>query len=228
LNILLTSVGRRGYLVDYFRSALQGQGKVIGSNMYAHTSGMHAADIAIVCPPAYHPEYVPFLLNICDCYDIKLLCSLHDLDVFMLSQQRDRFHEKGVFTTLPSLAWGRITLDKWECVQNLAAADVAVPWTALNLEDVLEAIKSGEISFPLVVKPRIGFGSLGLRQCANESELIEAIKNAKQSMVNVGINHYIQLPDDELVLIQEKVNGREICITVFNDLEGNYLALFAC
>jgi len=207
---------------------MHGQGRIIASNMYAHTSGMHAADIAIVSPPAYHQEYVPFLLDICERYDIKLLCSLHDLDIFMLSQQRDSFHERGVFTTLPSPAWARVTLDKWECIQTLSDADITVPWTTVNMESALKAIKFGEISFPLVVKSRVGFGSLGLKHCSNESELIEAVENAKQSMVHVGTNDYIKFPDDESVLIQEKINGREICITVFNDLEGNYLSHFTC
>jgi carbamoyl-phosphate synthase large subunit len=196
--------------------------------MYAHTSGMHAADISIVTPPAYHPEYVPLLLDICDRYDIKLLCSLHDLDVYMLSQQQDSFYKKGVFTTLPSPEWGRITLDKWECIQTLAAENIDVPWTAISLESVVDAIMSGEICYPLVVKARVGFGSLGLIHCSNESELTEAIQNAKQSMVDVGISNYIKFPDNELVLIQEKVIGKEICITVFNDFSGSYLSHFTC
>lgn len=228
MNVLLTSVGRRSYLVEYFREAMQGSGKIIGANMYAETAGMYAVDIPIVTPPANHPEYVPFLLDVCSRYNVKLLCSLHDLDVFMLSQQRDRFHEAGVFTTLPNPEWGRITLDKWECTQILEAAGIGVPWSTLHMEIALEAVRRGEVTFPLIVKARIGFGSLGLRRCHSEQEVIDAVNSARQEVMHAGANRYITLPDDELVLIQEAIEGREICITVFNDLQGKHLAHFVC
>ena len=51
MNILLTSVGRRSYLVHYFQQALEGRGKVISANMYADSPGMCAADESVLVPP---------------------------------------------------------------------------------------------------------------------------------------------------------------------------------
>ena len=228
MNVLLTSVGRRSYLADYFREAMQGQGKIIGANMYAEAAGMYAVDIPIVTPPANHPEYVPFLLDVCYKYDVKLLCSLHDLDVFMLSQQRHRFHEADVFTTLPTAEWGRITLDKWECTQVFAAASIDVPWTTLHPYLAQDAIQRSEIKYPLIVKARVGYGSLGLRRCINRQELEDAYESAKAAVIASGATQYIKLPEDELVLIQESITGREICVSILNDLNGDFLSHFVC
>ena len=44
MNVLLTCVGRRNYMVEYFREALNGRGQVYAANSYAETAGMAVAE----------------------------------------------------------------------------------------------------------------------------------------------------------------------------------------
>lgn len=228
MNVLLTSVGRRSYLVNYFRTALNGKGQVIGANMFGDSAGMVASDIPIITPPANHSEYVPFLAEVCRKNDVGLLCSLHDLDVYMLSQDQQWLSDAGIAHTLPTAEWGRISLDKLESTNLLEQKGIPVPKTTVNFAGALEAIRNGEMRFPLIVKARAGFGSQGLAKCNNETELQAAFNTAAEQALASGSNQYIPLPEHEMVLIQQAITGREVCVGILNDLNGAYRAHFAC
>ena len=90
MNILLSCVGRRNYLVDYFRHALAGQGQVFAANTYAESAGMAVADKRFLVPPVTDKSYVDVLLKICKDNNVKLLIPLIDLDVVVLSRAKDR------------------------------------------------------------------------------------------------------------------------------------------
>lgn len=229
MNVLLTSVGQRSYLVDYFRAALKGCGRVITSNVYPDTPGMYAADTAVVCPPASSDEYCPFILDLCHQNDVGLLCALHDLDVFHLSQQRTQLDAAGIANTLPDAYWGRLCLDKYASTEVLSQAGIATPWTTFSLTGAQEAVRNGVIQFPLVVKARFGFGSLGLRLCHNTAQLVQACSDISKQVATTLAN-WGNLPDIEVgeVVIQSALDGREICTGVINDLRGNYQGHVSC
>ncbi|MGE6328536.1 ATP-grasp domain-containing protein [Psychrobacter pacificensis] len=228
MNVLLTSVGRRSYLVNYFKEALGDSGKVIATNIFKQAAGMAAADVAIVTPPANHPDYISSIIDICNKYNIGLLCSLHDLDVYILSQNQKQLDNAGILHTLPSANWGRICLDKYECTLLLEKHGIPVPKTVTSLDKAMLKLRNHEIKFPLIIKARAGFGSLGLTKCYNESELIAAYHNAQEKALVSGSNNYMPLPEEEMIIVQEAIEGQEICLGVVNDLQGAYKTHFAC
>jgi carbamoyl-phosphate synthase large subunit len=65
MNILLTSVGRRSYLVKYFKEAVGENGEVHVSNSNTITPAFIHADKSTVSPLIYENRYIPFLLNYC-------------------------------------------------------------------------------------------------------------------------------------------------------------------
>lgn len=65
LNILLTSSGRRSYLVNYFKEALNRQGLVHAANSTDISPAFHAADRTVVTPLIYDENYIPFLVSYC-------------------------------------------------------------------------------------------------------------------------------------------------------------------
>lgn len=78
---------------------------------------------------------------------------------------------------------------------------------------------TGEISFPLFMKPRWGSGSIGLESIADMEELdiyyhllMKKIKKTILATASVG---------DEYILIQETLTGSEFGLDVMNDLKGN-------
>jgi len=228
INVLLTSVGRRSYLVDYFRQALHGNGKVVCANMYADAPGMYVADEAVVVPASNDPDYVPAILELCHAHQINIICSLHDLDVYILSQHVDELRQLGVVPILPDAAWGRLALDKYECTRFLETHGFAVPWTTLNLRTALDAIEHGQLDFPVIVKARMGFGSLGLHYCTNADELTWTYEVVGRQIDSLATSQFLSMPRAESVLIQKAILGAEYCIDIVNDLTGKYVCNFIC
>lgn len=227
-NVLLTSVGRRSYLVNYFRQALQGRGSVICADMKADTPAMYAADLAIVTPASHDPAYLPMILDICRDHQVTLLCSFSDADAYALSQHGAVFRQVGVATTLPSADWGRITLDKYECTRLLEQHGIPVPWTGIRLDEAIAALRTGQLTFPVVIKARLGFGSLGLNVCQDLEELQRAHALAAQHLALSANPWYGAPPIGENVLIQQGIGGSEYCIDIVNDLAGDYAAHLMC
>ena len=65
MNILLTSVGRRTYLVEYFKEALKDRGEIHVSNSTSLSPAFLKADHYVITPLIYSKEYIPFLLDYC-------------------------------------------------------------------------------------------------------------------------------------------------------------------
>ena len=81
INILLTSAGRRNYLVEYFREAIRGRGRVFAADARAGAPALQEADGVVVMPRADDPHYVDALLEFCEAQRIGLLVPLSDLEL---------------------------------------------------------------------------------------------------------------------------------------------------
>jgi carbamoyl-phosphate synthase large subunit len=225
-NVLLTSVGRRSYLVDYFRHALGADGRVIVANSNPEAAAVYQADTAYHVPASWHPEYLESILDICRSDRVSLLCSLHDVDTYFLAQHSQAFREIGVTPVLPSADWARICLDKLECSRHLHAHGFAVPWCSVSLQEARIAIQQGETTFPLLAKARFGFGSLGLMRCHNLEELAWAFHKLQQTLSKSGEHMGLAGPAQEIILIQAYIPGQEYCVDIIHDLDGKYAAHF--
>ena len=67
MNILLTSAGRRTYLVEYFREALEmaGLSGLIHAANSELSPALLSADRQVITPLIYEDEYIPFVLDYC-------------------------------------------------------------------------------------------------------------------------------------------------------------------
>lgn len=226
MNVLLTAVGRRSYLVRYFQQALAGSGLTVAANSELDAPAMGIADQAVAVPPSFHPEYVEAIVAVCRKFDIGLLCSCHDLDVLALAPHRERLRALGVIAMLPDAYWARLCLDKFECSEQLQNAGFAVPWASVSLAATRTALARGEVRFPLIVKARVGFGSLALHRCHDVEQLGRLYEFALADLrESVAVPH-LSLPPDECVLIQQQLSGPERCVSLVNDLDGRYAAHF--
>ena len=227
MNILLTSVGRRSYLARYFREALDGTGKVIGANAIADTAGMLACDITEVTPFAFDDDYIPLLLQICERYEVRLLFSLHDLDALFIAEARDQFEAIGTTPVLADRYFLDIALDKFKTVDFVTQHGLHAPRTWTNVETALAGDAGRPPRFPLIVKPRWGFGSIGLQIAHNAGELPCAWSLAMSLVANSWIVHAPGWDRSRGLIIQEMVNGNEYGIDIINDLDGQYVTTFA-
>jgi carbamoyl-phosphate synthase large subunit len=224
MNILLTCIGRRNYLVDYFKNVLNPiGGKVFVANNHVYSAGFVPADGAFLVPDIFDPSYIDGLINICKNYQIKAIIPLYDPELPILSKHRDRFLQQGIFPVISSPKIIEICDDKWETHHFLINSSINSPRTFLNKNNALKNLEKREIHYPLILKPRWGLGSIGIFEVSNVHELdvfyskISGIIRDKKDIFIKGNN------PKELILIQEKVMGDEYALDIINDLNGNYL-----
>ena len=220
-NILLTSAGRRSYLVRYFKEAIGKDGLVHAANS-EESPALFVADRSVLTPLIYDKEYIPFLLNYCRENQISLLISLFDIDLPILAAHRKAFSDIGVLLAISEEETVRICNDKWETYQFLCRNHLPSPKTYLSLEEAEMAIERGAVSWPLMVKPRWGMGSLSIFQADDKEELRVFYRKAL-AKIHSSYLHYEACQDEgACILIQERLNGEEYGMDVINDLNGNY------
>ena len=226
MNLLLTSVGRRKYIIEYFKKAMTGVGEVHACNSM-ETLATQAADFSFISPKIYDEAYISTLLGYCKKASINALLSLFDVDLLMLAKHRSDFAEIGVKVLLADQNSILICNDKWKTFQCLEELGIATPKTYLTLNDAREAISSSELSYPVIVKPRWGMASIGVYTVDNEDEMKVLYKRSARKAFESHLKYESTFTPDTAVIIQEKLGGTEHGIDVLNDLEGNYVATWA-
>jgi len=226
MNILLTSVGRRSYLVDYFKHALQGNGKVIATNSVSNTTGMFSADVAKVIPTGDDPNFITSLLSICKQYDVKILCSLHDWETPFIARHFDQFLSEGITPIMPKLNIVDICLDKFKSFQFALSIGVPSPLCFLEIEKALEAIEHKIIDYPLILKPRWGQGSIAMQKVNCIEELTFFYKLMHKNILNDTINYQAEDNQNKAILIQQFISGKEYGVDIVNDLKGEFATCF--
>ncbi|MCM1125482.1 MAG: ATP-grasp domain-containing protein [Lachnospiraceae bacterium] len=222
MNLLITSAGRRGYIVEYFKKVIGDDGKVYVGNSSSFSSAFSAADGCIVTPLIYDKEYIPFLLNFCESHCIDFLVSLFDVDLLILAQNKCKFAEAGTRVIVSSPEVVDRCNDKWKtylfCQKNKLHAAKAY----LDLETALSALEKKEISFPLIIKPRWGMGSLAVFTADNRAELEVLYSKCKREIEKSYLKYEAAIDWERCVIIQQKLAGSEYGIDIINDLDGNY------
>jgi len=170
VNVLLTAVGRRAYLVDFFKEAVRGcGGRVYAANCIKDATGMWAADECAVVPPSADTGYLDAVVELCRRWKISLLFSLHDWDAPVIARNRSRFLDVGTVPVMGDEPLLATCLDKYATVLAMEKIGVPVPWTTLSLDDACRWM--GRQRKSMVVKPRWGQGSIGLFKVSSEMEL---------------------------------------------------------
>lgn len=221
MNVLLTSVGRRSYLVEYFKQAVGENGNVVVANS-AVSQAWAAADKAFVSPVIYDKNYIPFLLNLCREEKIGILVSLFDIDLPVLAAHRKEFEEIGTFVVVSEPEVVEICNDKWKTYTFLQENGFLVPRTFLDPDEAVKALKTGEMGWPVMIKPRWGMGSLALYRADNFRELEVFYEKTRKNIGETYLKYEAVQAPESCVLIQECLMGQEYGMDVINDLDGHY------
>ena len=209
MNILFCSVGRRGYIVDYFRKHLPADSKLIGTSDRndcdsEFTSGFFHCDKNYVVPSIKDElDYIDKLLDICRKESITMLLSFYDYDAYILSKHLQEFAALGVKPVISSYKVNTICFDKLETFKFLKSAGLKTPWT-MTADDVSE---KDIPSYPVIVKPRFGFGSNAISFAHNRSE----------------VDFFLKYYANEEMIIQEFLEGGEYSFDILNDFQGAFV-----
>lgn len=223
MNILFTCAGRRTYLLKYFKENLGPGDQILATDMQLSAPALQVADIKIQVPAVYAEDYIKMTLGICADHSVDALISLNDLELPILAENKDRFEALGVKVIVSDPSVIDICFDKYKTAQWVESLGLNAPKTYVKLDDAKKALKTGEISFPLFLKPRWGSGSIGLETVEDMEELdiyysllMKKVKKTILATASVG---------NEYILIQEKLTGQEFGLDVMNDLSGNNVAV---
>jgi sugar O-acyltransferase (sialic acid O-acetyltransferase NeuD family) len=88
----------------------------------------------------------------------------------------------------------------------------------------LSAIAAGDLQFPLVIKPRWGSASIGIEYVDNMDDLKVVYELIKRK-IRRGILGEVSQNDENFILIQEKITGKEYGLDIINDLKGNFVSV---
>lgn len=219
MNVMLTSVGRRAYMVKYFKEVLGEGDKVYVCNSDDKSIAFKYADEKVISPLIYDENYIPFLLDYCKINSINILISLFDIDLLMLARYKNQFEEIGTKVIVSDPQIVEICNDKWKTYQFLINNRFCAPASYLSINQVIQKIADGELSYPIVVKPRFGCGSISVAIAYDEEDLFYLTKKANKEITTSYLK-YESAVTEEKVIYQECLKGQEYGADIINDLNG--------
>ena len=198
-NIIITNVGRRGYLVEYIKEIKSFTGKVFVSDCDATASGLYGNnDGRFILPrPVDNEElYVQELTKLCKEQQIGIVIPVIDPEIFILSKYRDQMLAEGINVIVSDKRVLDICYDKLQMNAFLSSNGFLVAQTYTDIDSFIKAYNEGRIKFPVIVKPVYGSGSV-------ETSIVDNLDKVK-SLFHDGL------------MIQEVLKGTEHGCDVFN------------
>ncbi|EMJ3469011.1 ATP-grasp domain-containing protein [Vibrio harveyi] len=221
MNVLLTCVGRRKYLVDYFKSEPL-VSLVVGADMQNSAPGFSGCDICEIVPSIYDENYIDNIVSICTRNKIDLLVSLNDMELPILSESRELIESVGTKLAVSNSEVIDICSDKWLTYQFAQEHNILTPKTYLSPAETIDECAKGLVNYPFIIKPRWGSASFGLFKANNEDELKRYFSQCKKNLKSSYLNDFAKHEDS--VIIQQFIQGQEYGVDVFCSLEGDFLS----
>lgn len=201
-NLLFAAAGRRVSLLRHFRTTLVQlgiEGKVVAADAVSSAPASFVADEHLLVPSISHSEYIPFLLHYCKENDIRMLTSLIDSDLSLLSRHRSDFAQVGTILLICDEATNEICTDKRATDRFFLDNGILTPH--LYSFEELEGLVPKD--FPVLIKPWDGSCSIGVTKVENRSELDFFYRYVRNAMV------------------QEFIEGDEYTCDIYVDFSGN-------
>ena len=190
-GVLFTCAGQRVDIVTAFRHA---GGETVAVDVNPLAPALYHADQHVLVPPYGSEEYVPRLQELVQEHAIALVLPLTDLDMTVLAERRN---ELGATVLLPGSEVVERATDKYATHLFLEQHGIGSPEAWLPEE------LPGDLPFPVLVKPRRGFGSRNIFVASDRVELDFYLARTPVAS-----------------FVERVCQGEEFSIDVFCDLEG--------
>ncbi|MDU3212201.1 ATP-grasp domain-containing protein [Anaerococcus sp.] len=208
-NVLITSVGTRNKIIQYFKENSKEEGKVIATDMSKLAPAIYEADAYYIVPRITDSNYIDIIFDICKKEKIDGILSLIDPELSLLAKNEKKFKEIGVTVVGSPVECCELSLDKMNMYQWLKEHDYNCAKSYLDKNDFYKDLENGDIYFPVFVKPHDGSASI----------LINKVDSKKQVD--------LLFEEHDGLMIQEFLNGQEIGADVYIDLiSGEVVSIF--
>lgn len=205
-NILILSAGRRVELVQSFQKAakrLNIKSTVVAGDCSETAPAIYFADKKVILPRINEENYIDEIIKVCQRDNIRLVIPTIDTDLLVLSEERERIEsESGAIVLISSTEVVSICRDKINTQKFLEKNGFKMP--KMYSEEELD---SGELKFPLFIKPKSGSSSINTFKANNLQELFTYRSLIKEPIV------------------QDFITGKEFTVDVFLDFDGNIITI---
>lgn len=201
-NILISSAGRRGALVDLCRRTLGEMniaGKVLAADITRSSAAYQLADAGFYAGRFDDPAYIPDLLKVCKKQCVRLVIPTHDRELMLYARAYEQFEDIGCRVVIPSPRVVTLGSDKLATHDWLSAHHLPVPRQATP-EEILA--NPSDWQMPLLIKPRFGSSSIG----------VHIVKDLDKLRL---------LTSEQPYLVQSIAKGYEYTVDLFVDESGS-------
>ena len=206
MNVLVLSAGTRNKIIQYFKRALKGKGRVIATDMSVAAPAIYEADTYYVVPRITEPGYVERIIEICKNEHIAGVLSLIDPELSLLAANEKRFAEIGVTVIGSGYDLCERALDKMQMYRWLTEHGYRCARSYDDPEQFFKDVEQGKIGYPVFVKPIRGSASLAISK-VHDKETVELLLQRQKGLMiqefldgqEIGADCYIDLVSGELV-----------------------------
>lgn len=209
MNILILAAGTRNKVVQYFKRALDGTGRVVATDASLLGPAIYDADKYYIVPPISDPGYLDIILDICRREEIRGVLSLIDPELSLLAANEERFRAIGTTVIGSSYDLCEMALDKMQMYEWLCAHGYRCARSWMDKDSFFDAVEAGALTYPVFVKPYRGSASISISKVFDRETIELLFAHA----------------DD--LMIQEFLDGQEIGADVYIDmLSGEVVSIF--
>ena len=211
VNFLILAAGTRNKIVQYFRKAFDGVGLIVATDASSLGPAIYDADKHYIVPQITSENYIDVILNICVKNNIKGVLSLIDPELSLLADNAEKFKAIGVTVVGSPYELCEMSLDKMKMYNWLVDHGYKCAKSWMDKEEFYKAVKAGEASYPVFVKPYRGSASINISK-AYDQETVELLFSHDDNLMiqeflhgqEIGADVYIDLISDEVVSIFTK------------------------
>ena len=211
MNFLILAAGTRNKVVQYFRKTFEGIGTVVATDASELGPAIYEADKYYIVPSITEPGYIDKILDICKKEHINGVLSLIDPELSLLAANEERFKEIGITVIGSPYELCEMALDKMQMYQWLSSHGYNCARSWVTKEDFYKAVKNGEATYPVFVKPYRGSASINISKVYDKKTLDLLFEHSDGLMIQefldgqeIGADVYIDMISGEVVSIFTK------------------------
>jgi carbamoyl-phosphate synthase large subunit len=196
ISILVTGVGGGsvGEQIIFALRLSKYRYKIITVDHNPFSLGLYSADKSYLVPSATEKSYLNKLLEICKKESVKALIPGSDIELLLISQNRDLFQNENILPLINSKDVINICRNKWKTYLFLKNSGFYVPKSYLWNEDS----HMNKIDYPVIVKPYLETGGSRFVFIAqNNEELSFFCRYIKKQGSEPMVQKYVGSGDSE-------------------------------
>lgn len=162
---------------------------IVAADMSPLAAGLWRSNAGVLVPAVSSPDYIDSIIKVCKEKSIQAVFCGSDDELLVLAGAKDRIEKEAgakLLTGSPDAL--AIARDKWKTYEFCVAK--GIPCAPSSLPETREEF-AREFGYPLVVKPREGYGSVHLYVANGGEEMEHAVSSIKKAGWQPVVQKYL-------------------------------------